>query len=398
MRPTSPSKNNKTLSDETTRQATVACLKEHLELNIQGSKVTTEMALDILIHAATVGQSIEASCEELESADSNTIRDYLNAAFNPESLAALEAQVNTSLTHDLPKKVFAKAQELAIDLHDQPFYGKDEQLLAYTCRGQAKAGTTHFYRIASIYLMLKGVRVTLGIVFVHSGMSLGEAVAALLEQVKTLSLRIKCLYLDKGFASNPIYQYLLDQHLPAMIPCPIRGKPKGQGTRALCKGRTSYLSKHNFHSKEHGDCTVPVAVVRCYKKTGKRGQAKKLKGSWSLYVLINLELKPEQCHGRYRRRFGIESSYRLMRQLRVRSNSRNPAMRFLYMALGLILVNIWRWLKFRFTQLPRRGRTGRALDEPVFRLKRFASFLRHAVERRYPICSSIISAASPLQY
>lgn len=181
-----------------------------------------------------------------------------------------------------------------------------------------------------------------------------------------------------------------------MIACPIRGKPKGKGTRALCKGRKSYMTEHTFHSKEHGDCTVPIAVVRCFKHSSKRGQAKKRKGSWFLYVLIKLELKPEQCHARYRRRFGIESSYRLMRQVRVRSNSRNPAMRFLYMALGRVLVNIWHCLKFRFTQLPRRGQAGRALDESAFRLNRFASFLRHALERRYPIYSSIIAVVSPL--
>jgi hypothetical protein len=67
-----------------------------------------------------------------------------------------------------------------------------------------------------------------------------------------------------------------------------------------------------------------------------------------------------------------------MRQLRIRSNSRNPAMRFLFMALGLILVNVWVTLRFRFCQLPRQGRSGRPLDEARFRLKRFASFLRHA--------------------
>jgi len=397
MTQTSPRKNHKALSDDMTRQATVACLKEHLELDIQGTKATTEMALDLLIHAASVGQSIEASCGELECADSNTIRDYLNQAFCVGTLSDLETQVNAALAHELPKKVFAKAQELAIDLHDQPFYGKDEQLLAYASRSKAKAGTTYFYRIASIYLMLKGVRVTLGLVFVHSGLSLVEALAALLESAQAQGLAIKCLYLDRGFASNSIYHYLIKHNMAAMIACPIRGKPKGKGTRALCKGRKSYLTEHTFHSAEPGNCSVPVAVVRCFKHTSKRGQAKKLKGSWFMYVLINLKLKPEQCHGRYRRRFGIESSYRLMRQLRVRSNSRNPAMRFLYMALGLILVNVWLVLRYRFTQLPRRGQAGRVLDEPVFRLKRFASFLRHAIERRYPVCCSIIAAVSPLQ-
>jgi putative transposase len=112
--------------------------------------------------------------------------------------------------------------------------------------------------------------------------------------------------------------------------------------------------------------------------------------------LVNITLKPQQIHTRYRHRFGIESSYRSTRQLRIRTNSRNPAMRFLFMALGLILVNVWLCLRFRFTQLPQRGRGGRPLEETSFRLKRFASFLRHAIERRYPICSSITAPDLPL--
>jgi hypothetical protein len=34
--------------------------------------------------------------------------------------------------------------EVAIDYHDEPFYGKQEQTRAITCSGQAKKGTTHF--------------------------------------------------------------------------------------------------------------------------------------------------------------------------------------------------------------------------------------------------------------
>lgn len=55
------------LSDETTRALTVERLEEHLELDIQGSKATTEMALEVLLHAASTGQSIEASCADRHS-------------------------------------------------------------------------------------------------------------------------------------------------------------------------------------------------------------------------------------------------------------------------------------------------------------------------------------------
>jgi hypothetical protein len=39
--------------------------------------------------------------------------------------------------------------EVAIDFHDEPFYGKPADLRAVTCSGQAKKGTTHFIRVAS---------------------------------------------------------------------------------------------------------------------------------------------------------------------------------------------------------------------------------------------------------
>ncbi len=383
------------LSDETTRTMTIERLQEHLELDIQGSKATTEMALEVLLHAASTGQSIEASCAELVgTADSNTLREYLNEQFDKDNLAALEEQVNSALSADIPKKLCSRPRELALDLHDQAFYGKDPNLLDFSCRGQAKAGTTYFFRIASAYVMQKGVRVTLGIVFVRPQMKLTELVSRLTEQVRAQGVTVSSLYLDRGFASIPLYQYLLENNIPAVIACPIRGKQGG--TKALCQGRQSYITQHTFRSAEHGECSVPVAVVRSFTHKGKRGERKRRKARWFIYVLIHSKFKVQQAHGRYRSRFGIESSYRSMRQLRIRSNSRNPAMRFLFMALGLILVNVWITLRFCFCQVPRQGRSGRPLDEARFRLRRFASFLRHAIERRYSSPSSITATALPI--
>ncbi len=265
MRQPSPSKGSMKLTDETTRTMTVERLEAHLELDIQGSKATTEMALEVLLHAASTGQSIEASCAELVGvADSNTLREYLNEQFNKDNLTALEEQVNSALSADIPEKVRWRERELALDLHDQAFYGKDPELLNFACRSQAKAGTTYFFRIASVYVMLKGVRVTLGVVFVRPQLSLKELVSRLTEQARSQGVTMSCLYLDRGFASIPVYRYLLESNLPAVIACPIRGKQGG--TKALCQGRQSYTTQHTFCSAEHGECTVPVAVVRSFTK------------------------------------------------------------------------------------------------------------------------------------
>jgi len=391
----SPTKHNKGLSDEVTRQATIEHLRAHLGVEVRGTKASTEMVLEVLVHAAVNGQSIEASCAALAgSADSNTLRGYVNEAFGEGLLDEVEERVNQALVSELPKKAKRKPQEIVIDLHDQAFYGKAEGLLKYASRGQAKAGTTHFYRIASAYLIHQGLRFTLAVVFVHSGMSLAQCIVRLLNRLKAQKLKLGCLFLDRGFAGIEVYQCLQRRRIPAIIACPIRGKDKG--TRALCHGRCSYLTRYTFQSQDQGRWTTLVAVVRTYTQTGKRGHSKQRKAAWFLYVLIALQLSPQAVHARYRYRFGIETSYRQMRQVRARTNSRNPVLRFLFMALAFILLNLWLVLRFRFCQRPTQGRAGRSLFQARFRLARFASFLAQAIERIYGTVLAIAAHSLPL--
>jgi Transposase DDE domain len=234
----------------------------------------------------------------------------------------------------------------------------------------------------------------LGGVFVHSKMSLAQCVLALVKLVRAQKIKLGCLYLDRGFASTEVYRCLQRRHIPALIACPIRGKDKG--TKALCKGRQSYTTKHTFHSAEQGNCTTTIAVVRSYTHTGQRGQPKQRKAAWFLYVLIHLKLSPQAVHARYRYRFGIEASYRQMRQVRARTTSRNPVLRFLFMALGFILLNLWLLLRFRFCQRPKHGRAAPSLDEACFRLTRFAAFLSQAIQRAYTSVVAIHATVLPL--
>jgi hypothetical protein len=51
-------------------------------------------------------------------------------------------------------------------------------------------------------------------------------------------------------------------------------------------------------------------------------------------------------------RFGVECFYRLLRQVKVLTNSRNPVLRF----LGLVMQNFWVHLRWLCTPLPSKGR------------------------------------------
>jgi IS4 transposase len=95
----------------------------------------------------------------------------------------------------------------------------------------------------------------------------------------------------------------------------------------------------------------------------------------------------------YRRRFGIETSYRCAGQLRGWTTSANPVYRFLLLGLSFFLLNVWLLLRWLFTQLPHKGQ--RQLDVTRFQLVRFRNFIRHALEQRYGVIHEITALIPP---
>jgi IS4 transposase len=53
---------------------------------------------------------------------------------------------------------------------------------------------------------------------------------------------------------------------------------------------------------------------------------------------------PTEIRERYRKRFGIESSYRQLRQARIYTCTRDPHLRLVFVAIALMLRNLWVWI------------------------------------------------------
>ncbi len=370
-----------------------ATLAAHLPLEAEGYCCTSTTLYEVLIGVAAQRSTIESVCSELAGApDGETIRGYLNEQLRVDELAELERRINAALAAHWPKKVRrGGALEAAMDCHDRPYYGQAEQEQALWVRGKAKDGTTRFYRVATVYAIIRGQRVTLAIRFVLPDEETVQVVADLWGGLRRRGLRFRCLYLDKGFASVAVFAYLQSRHQPALIACPIRGK--AGGTRALCQGHKSYRTEHTFESDPNQTFTADIAVCRVF-TTAKRTGRHPRRGAWLVFVLIELDWTPKHCRRRYRKRFGIETSYRLNHKLLGWTTSPNPAYRFVLMGIGFILLNLWIQLCWEFTQVARRG--GRFLNAELFRLQRFIHFLTHALEQIYGRVSNITAPAPPL--
>jgi hypothetical protein len=382
-----------TLTDETTRQEAIERLGTYLPLQADGYECNTETILDVLLKAAINQQTIETVCHTLEHmVDGETIRGHLNEQIRVDDLHRLEQNVNRALVAGLPRRLWKTKLHIAIDFHDEPFYGHSPELVVHTCRGEARQGTTRFFRLATAYVIFKDMRVTLALLFVRPEDETSELVAALLRRLGILGLKIARLYLDKGFCSIPVIRYIQEGGWPAILACPKRGKQGG--TRGLCRGRASYQTQHTFKSNPYGSYTAPVTLARTY-TSRKRSKRSGRRAIWLVFVVLNCSLAPNRVRHHYRRRFGIETSYRCMRQVRAWTTSRNAALRFLLMSLGFILINLWLELRWRFCQVKRR-RGPRQIDVKRFELQRLISFLNHAIEKIYGVVLFIEADVSPL--
>lgn len=354
-------------------------LQKHLNFKADGYICNAEQLIHILLGIATTKSRLEAVCAELKTSPcAATIRSYLSAQLKVQELPRLVRAVNEALAQAIPPHLPLREQEVAVDYHDQADYGKTEQPEGLWVRAEAKDGTTRVYRVATAYVIVRGLRLTLAIKFVRPEDDHKSVLKFLLKRLSGLHIIASTLYLDRGFAGVNVIKYLKRSGTKAVIACPIRGK-KG-GVRAVCVGQRSYLTEHTFSSPKHGTATVSVAIARGM-TTAKRTGRKEKRMQWLVFILIGCQMMATEVRKKYRRRFGIETSYRCARQMRGWTTANNAAYRFLLIAVSFFLLNVWIELRWMFARKPHRGR--RLLVEAHFRLRRFARFIAHALETLY---------------
>jgi IS4 transposase len=85
-----------------------------------------------------------------------------------------------------------------------------------------------------------------------------------------------------------------------------------------------------------------VIVIRRYSK-GRYGHHR---SEWFVYAAWGMDSVPRpQIFELYRRRFGMESGYRQMHQIRARTTSASPTLRLLLVGVAFLLYNVY--IRFR---------------------------------------------------
>jgi putative transposase len=365
----------RTIRSEQVLTAFMDVVRKNLPLDLKNTRITAEDIFYVLAYANAHRLSIESACQELQGAPSgNRLREVLVEAL-PDR-AGMQRILNRIFRQQVHPSVWKCKRDfnIAIDLTLIPYHGQPYEDKKEIVRGMPKSGTTHFHGYATVSIVRDHRRYVVALCFIEYGEEMADIVRWLLKRLKSLKFRIRRVFLDKGFCSKPVFK-VLDQHKVSFVtPIPVRGK--SGGVRTLFQGK-SRKTTYTFNSPKHGKYKVQAVVVKRYSK----GRYGRHKSKWFAYAVTGLPvgILPAQVFELYRQRFGIESSYRQMNQVRARTSTRNPVIRLLLVGLAFVLFNLYIALRQNLSS---------ALKRPLqlpkrfwLSLRRMALLLSRAIER-----------------
>jgi hypothetical protein len=377
-----------TLTARDVQAHTAHLCQKHLRLRDHGPKCTAGMLLTVLCYAAARMASLSAACKALLGAPTYTAVHTALLATLPH-LPELQRRVNRALQGDLPKALRRKPQPLAIDLHLVPYHGHYLHDEKEVYRSQAKNGTSHFHAYATAYVIRKGCRFTVALTCVCKGEAMEKVVQRLLQQAAKAGVRPRYLLLDRGFWSVNVIRYLQAARYPFLMPAPCRGRkanhPKGPGgTRVFHLRKQSSWERYTLSNDQGRRATVSICI-KCRNRRGERG-----KHGREALVYAYGKMQPSSYQWikeTYRTRFAIETTYRQLGQARIRTSTQDPLLRFLYVAIALILRNVWVWLHWAVLSHPRQGQRRIDLDQLPFRV--MLLWLHHLAEEVLGVCDQV---------
>jgi putative transposase len=375
---------HRTLNRRQVHRAATAHLQHHIPLRDYHRKVTAQTLWAVLLMAAADVTSIHAACARLDGlAAEETLRKALYASL--PAFATLQRQLNAALAGRLPKALRRRRQRLALDLTLIPYHGEPFRDPKEVYRALAKDGTSHFHAYATVYVVLKGERFTVAVTAVARGEPLKEVIQRLLRQAGRVGVKPRLLLVDRGFFTVDVIRYLQAARYPFLMPVVLRGRkpedPRGpSGTRVYAARKQSGWFAYRLTGGARREKTAQVSIcVSCRNTRGKRkghGRQTLVYACWGVVGHSYAWVRET-----YRRRFGIESSYRQMNQARGRTSTRRPELRLLYVGVALVLRNEWVWLHFAVLSTPRRGR--RLIRQERLRLRGLLHWLIQVIEEAY---------------
>src|SRR5262249_40552512 len=168
-----------------------------------------------------------------------------------------------------------------------------------------------------------------------------QVVEALLTQAEGRGLKVRGVVLDSGFDSGDTILLLQERGLSYSVPLRKKGSGKNQ-RNALWGLEVGSVTTVNWKTDRRNRPVSTPAVV--WRRRGEKDKKVYAFGGWLEGQARTQTQRARLARRWYRKRFGIETGYRQMRQAKARTTKKDVGYRLLLIGLALLLRQAGAWL------------------------------------------------------
>ena len=215
---------------------------------------------------------------------------------------------------------------LAIDITTVPYFGEDRTHVVWS---KEYRGTQYGFQLATVYLCHRGMRFTIHALPVDQLSRKEDVVRALLEEAMR-SVRPTLVLMDRGFYAKEVVRTLLALGVDFLMPV-----PRTAAVKRVLKETTHLYAWVGTHVVGDDGPTVTLAVVPARHATEEEDR---------FPYVTNRTVDTQSARSladTYDARWGIETSYRVMKGTGPWTTSNAYAVRLLFHLLMVVLYNLW---------------------------------------------------------
>ena len=228
-------------------------------------------------------------------------------------------------------RLFTRPVDVAIDIHDWPYYGSKDTDQILICN--KTRGTNRAYRFATICAIVGGVRFTLDwmILPANDWCAKRQIVRSLIQAARE-KITIRHAYLDRGF-----YQVYVARELKELdVEFIIRANPSQRMKDSLSASDGETVVDEYEMRRKRTPAATEMVTMFAVPHRHKEGE--------HIWFVTNMDVTEETVYAyaqAFRRRWGIETSYRKITEFLPKTSSPTFSVRLFYFSLAVTLYNLW---------------------------------------------------------
>ena len=224
------------------------------------------------------------------------------------------------------KKLHLGAVDIIVDITSENFYGKSTGLYLHNWTGKEGIQAKYHYLVAGILFRNKIYPFYAAILRI--GTFKAELLGKICDLCNKLNLKVRFMKLDRGFYSGEVIDalelkgmnYLIFARKSSLFKCILEATNK----RVVVKHEIKYKKAKSSHIAE-----TNIALVKDV-------------DGYDWVFATNVFLRDVRKYvGLYRKRWNIETMFRVHDEARIKSKSVNPLVRLFYFMISMLLLFIW---------------------------------------------------------